>query len=141
MEFSNKTFILNVFIFVIIFFIIIIILDITGINLNQKEGPQKLIKTVTIETMNNLKLPTMDKYDDFCKSHIGSTDKLETSCNNLTKTNCNEVSCCVNLNGNKCVAGNENGPTYKTEKTGDKINMDYYYYKNKCYGNCSTKQK
>jgi hypothetical protein len=141
MEFSSKTFILNVFIFVLIFFIIIIFIDITGLNLNQQEPPQKLLKTITIETMNNLTLPSMNKYDDFCKGHIGSTDKLESSCNNLTNSNCNEVSCCVNLNGNKCVAGNERGPIYKTEKTGDKINVDYYYYKNKCYGNCSTKQK
>lgn len=141
MDFLNKTFILNIIIFIIIFFTIILFLDTTGINLNEKKTQPKLIKSVTIETMNNLKLPTMNKHDDFCKSHIGTTDKLEASCNKLTTTNCNEVSCCVNLNGKKCVAGSEKGPTYKTEKTGDKINMDYYYYKNKCYGNCPSNKK
>ena len=78
--------------------------------------------------------------DGFCKTN-SNTVELNNACSTLTAENCNLTDCCVLLQGNKCVAGNENGPTYKTEKTGDKINVDYYYYKNKCYGNCSTKQK
>jgi hypothetical protein len=136
MEILTKNNILNVFMCVFIIFGIIVLLDITGLNLNAKEAPKKLMQTVTIESMN---VPSMDKYEDFCKSHEGNTNKLEGSCNKLTKNNCDEVSCCVYLNGQKCVAGNANGPIYKTEKTGEKINVDYYYYKNKCYGNCGTK--
>jgi hypothetical protein len=133
----TKNNMLNIFICVFIIFGIIVLLDISGMNLNTKEAPKKLIQTVTIESMHNINVPSMDKHEDFCKAHEGATSELEKSCNKLTKNNCNEVSCCVYLNGNKCVAGNARGPIYKTETTGEKINVDYYYYKNKCYGNCA----
>jgi cytoskeletal protein RodZ len=78
----------------------------------------------------------MSPVDDFCKSNSAS---LKESCNKLTKKNCNSTSCCVVLNGKKCVAGNQDGPTFKTE-SGEDVNIDYYYYQNKCYGNsCPTK--
>jgi cytoskeletal protein RodZ len=78
----------------------------------------------------------MSPVDDFCKSNSAS---LKESCNKLTKKNCNSTSCCVVLNGKKCVAGNQDGPTFKTE-SGEDVTVDYYYYQNKCYGNsCPTK--
>ena len=89
------------------------------------------------ESMNTINTSlTSDKYDDFCKIHQGKSDVLEKSCNKLTYENCNKVSCCVHINGNKCVSGSNTGAIYKTEKNGEKINVDYYYYKNKCSGNC-----
>jgi len=73
---------------------------------------------------------------DFCKS---SSDSLKESCTKLTKKNCNETTCCIVLNGKKCVAGNQDGPTFKTD-SGEDINIDYYYYQNKCYGDsCPAK--
>ena len=90
-----------------------------------------------IESMGNADNSlSMDKYDDFCKVHNGKNHMLEESCSKLTYENCNKVSCCVHINGNKCVSGSNAGTTYKTDKNGDKINVDYYYYKNKCTGNC-----
>ena len=78
----------------------------------------------------------MSPVDDFCKSNSAS---LKESCGKLTKKNCNATSCCVMLNGKKCVAGNQDGPTFQTE-SGQDIPIDYYYYQNKCYGNdCPTK--
>jgi hypothetical protein len=78
----------------------------------------------------------MSPVDDFCKS---SSDSLKESCAKLTKKNCNETSCCIVLNGKKCAAGNQDGPTFKTD-SGEDITVDYYYYQNKCYGNnCPTK--
>jgi cytoskeletal protein RodZ len=78
----------------------------------------------------------MSPVDDFCKSNSAS---LKESCAKLTKKNCNSTTCCVVLNGKKCVAGNQDGPTFKTE-SGKDISIDYYYYQNKCYGNsCPTK--
>jgi len=75
----------------------------------------------------------MSPIDDFCKS------SLKDSCDKLTKKNCNATSCCIMLNGEKCVAGNQDGPTFKTE-SGEDITVDYYYYQNKCYGdNCPAK--
>jgi hypothetical protein len=93
------------------------------------------------ESMNNLneivdKKIVMDKYSNFCKMYQGNSNQLETACNKLTTENCNKVSCCVHINGKKCVAGSQNGSTYKSDKNGDKINVDYYYYKNKCTGKC-----
>jgi hypothetical protein len=64
---------------------------------------------------------------------------VKKSCTKLTKKNCNATTCCVMLNGKKCVAGNQDGPTFKTD-SGKDIKVDYYYYQNKCYGNnCPTK--
>lgn len=94
-------------------------------------------KEIVIENMGNMDVSlSADKYDNFCEVNRGNGKKLEESCNNLTKENCNKVSCCVHINGSKCVAGSKNGATYRTEKNGDKISVDYYYYKNKCAGNC-----
>ena len=94
-------------------------------------------KEIVIENMGNMDVSlSADKYDNFCEVNRGTGKKLEESCNNLTKENCNKVSCCVHINGSKCVAGSKNGATYRTEKNGDKISVDYYYYKNKCAGNC-----
>ncbi len=89
-----------------------------------------------IENMDNLDNSLTNLENSFCEIHKASSGKLEESCNNLTKDNCNKVSCCVHINGNKCVAGSNNGHTYKTDKNGEKIHVDYYYYKNKCVGNC-----
>ena len=78
----------------------------------------------------------MSSVDDFCKSTSAS---LKESCAKLTKKNGNSTSCCVMLNGKNCVAGNQDGPTFKTD-SGEDINIDYYYYQNKCYGdNCPAK--
>jgi hypothetical protein len=78
----------------------------------------------------------LNPISDFCKSNSAS---LKESCTKLTKKNCNATSCCVVLNGNKCVAGNQDGPTFKTD-SGKDITVDYYYYQNKCYGNsCPSK--
>jgi hypothetical protein len=46
----------------------------------------------------------------------------------LTAENCKNSECCVLSNGKKCLAGNANGPTFKTG------NEKNYYYMGKCYG-------
>jgi hypothetical protein len=96
--------------------------DTTGVSAPQPNKPDTSIN--------------MSPVDDFCKSNSAS---LNESCAKLTKKNCNATSCCVVLNGKKCVAGNQDGPTFKTE-SGEDIAVDYYYYQNKCYGNsCPAK--
>ena len=72
--------------------------------------------------------------DAFCASHESSSDILEQSCSNLTKHNCSNTSCCIWTSNNKCVAGNDTGATFNTDQNGNTIELDYYYYKNKCYG-------
>jgi hypothetical protein len=76
---------------------------------------------------------------NFCKSFKGSSDKLEGQCNQLTRNNCKTSPCCVLQNGHKCVAGGPNGPTFQSNSNGAKLNIDYYYYQNKCYGKCPPK--
>jgi hypothetical protein len=121
--------------YILMFIFILILIFLIFLNLfytNAKHNKH-------IENMENLDSSlNMDKYEDFCKFHEGpgSRSKLEKACNNLTKDNCGKVSCCVHINGNKCVAGSKNGHTYKTDQHGDKIQVDYYYYKNKCVGTC-----
>lgn len=81
--------------------------------------------------------------EGLCTHHKGSSENLELDCNTLTETTCNTSSCCGWLkttNGiAKCVAGTNHGPKYKTDNSGNKLNIDQYYYQNKCYGNtCSS---
>jgi hypothetical protein len=71
----------------------------------------------------------------FCNTFGGDSSKLEGACGSLTYKNCKSSSCCVFINGNKCSAGGITGPTFKTNKDGNKITVDNYYYMNKCYGN------
>ena len=110
----------------------------------------KLVQVVNIEALkNNIKDKTnkveppntsinLNPVSDFCKS---SSSSLKESCSKLTKKNCNSTSCCIMLNGEKCVAGNQDGPTFKTN-SGEDITVDYYYYQNKCYGDkCPDKTK
>jgi len=139
MDFSRSN-VLNIFIGVIVIFALIIFIDVSNINLNPGPINKKVVQVVNIETLKN---NTTDKKDlpntsinlnpisDFCKS---SSASLKESCAKLTRKNCNSTTCCIMLNGEKCVAGNQDGPTFKTE-SGEDINIDYYYYQNKCYGN------
>ena len=139
MDFSRSD-VLNIFIGVIFIFALIIFMDVININLNTEESNKKVVQVVNIEALkNNNDTDTsidLNPISDFCKS---GSDSLKTSCGKLTKKNCNSTTCCIMLNGKKCVAGNEDGPTFKTE-SGEDINIDYYYYQNKCYGNsCPVK--
>jgi hypothetical protein len=72
-------------------------------------------KTSTVEIVNDSCSDNFfmnsEYLDDLC-----SKDNLiiEQKCNNLSSTNCNIPNCCVLLNTNKCVAGDADGPIYKT---------------------------
>lgn len=125
---------LNIKTIFLCFLLILIFLYLSNLVFNKSSNKYK-------ESMNNLNASDngkvdMDKYNNFCKMYQGNSSQLEIACNKLTSENCNKVSCCVQINGEKCVAGSQRGPTYKTDKKGDNINVDYYYYKNKCTGNC-----
>ena len=141
----NRNDILNIFIIVIIILALLIFIEISNIDLNAEQPNKKIVQTVNIEALTSKKdskkeAPNtsinLNPIIDFCKS---SSDSLKKSCAKLTKKNCNATTCCVMLDGEKCVAGNQDGPTFKTE-SGKDITVDYYYYQNKCYGNsCPTK--
>lgn len=61
--------------------------------------------------------------------------ELEKMCKGLDNTTCGLTSTCVFVGNDKCLPGNKRGP-YTVYSD---INLDYYYYKGKCYGNCPGK--
>lgn len=80
---------------------------------------------------------TSSKKAGFCNQPSTISSETEAKCGKLDQETCASVSCCVLLGGSKCVAGNENGPTMKSNYTDPfVINKDVYYYQGKCYGNC-----
>jgi hypothetical protein len=83
-------------------------------------------------TIINKKIP-----ENICEEYKYFPNKLENACNNLDHKSCRNSGCCVLLGSDKCVAGGEQGPTFKYNYSDFTVkNRDYYYYKNKCYGNC-----
>ena len=122
----------EIIIVVVVVFFLLVLINIKGINLNEVKPKSKLVQKVTIETFEqetdeNIKKLMSSSSEIFCESYLGKTEELEKGCNQLTENNCGEVKCCVYGNG-KCVAGDMNGPTYKTDKDGKLITMDSYYY-------------
>ena len=127
---------------IIAFFILLgllVIFSILNINLKPSEQP-KLVEIVTIEKMKNMDSPTskvdFDLANNFCNHFPDNVNDLEQEVANFTKENCMTTKCSVWVNDEKCVAGNEMGPIYKTDNNGNKIPIDTYYYMNKCYGKC-----
>ena len=74
----------------------------------------------------------------FCEHNKGNISALQEQCSALTFDNCNSTSCCVwagkSSRIGKCAAGDATGLTYKTAPDGTPINVDTYYYQNKCNG-------
>jgi hypothetical protein len=130
-----KIYLNEIIIIIVVVLFLLVLMNIKGIDLNAPKPPSKLVQQVTVETLTSMdNLDVSDKFlrsptDNFCESYLGDSTNLEKACNDLTETNCANVKCCVynNVNG-KCVAGDMNGPTYKTDKDGKLITMDSYYY-------------
>jgi hypothetical protein len=81
---------------------------------------------------------TASQKSGFCEATKSSIYEREQKCNQIDNDMCASTDCCVLLGGEKCVAGNQNGPSIKANYSDFLIvNRDYYYYKGKCYGNCS----
>jgi len=125
---------------VIVVLLLLVIINIKGIDLNEPKPESKLVQEVTVETFEqnsmqdsqeNIEKMKLNMSNSFCESYLGNSQELEGACNQLTKTNCAQTSCCVftnNKDSGKCVAGGIHGPTYKTDKDGKLITMDSYYY-------------
>ena len=75
---------------------------------------------------------------------INIISQLNKACNDLTRDNCLATSCCVYAkieDNESCYAGGEDGPTFKRDENGKTKDIDFYWYKNKCYGkNCEKKE-
>lgn len=154
----DDTIITNIFYIGIVVFIltgILLFLHIFHFNLNEQVN-KKLLQVVTIESLKNINdisqeeplllgpkdFINTDLEKDFCSGFkgSGSTQKLNESCGQLTNANCSTTACCILANGNRCLAGSASGPTFLTNTDGSNINVDYYYYQGKCYGDkCPNK--
>ena len=101
-----------------------------------------LSQSTGMDTSTPLK-DTAEMQAGFCSFHRKNPSKIEEMCKQLDKNTCSSTSCCVLLGGASCVAGNETGPTQKSNYADIFVrNKDYYYYQSKCYGNCNyTDQK
>lgn len=123
-------YLLKIFIIFFIIFSVIVLIKTTGLNFNEKKSQKVLLNSGIIE---GLEPNILSGNDAFCEVNKGFAQ--ETSCSNLTKHNCNSTSCCVWTSDNKCKAGTEKGPTFNTDSKGKTKPLDYYYFRNKCYGN------
>ena len=75
----------------------------------------------------------------FCSYYGTQPDLLEQKCNAIDNASCAATTCCVLLGGQKCVSGNQSGPTMKANYSDFLVkNKDFYYYQGKCYGNCPS---
>lgn len=73
----------------------------------------------------------------FCSYYANNPAKLEEMCQSTDANSCGSMSCCVLLGGQKCVSGDEKGPTMKSNYGDPALTVkDSYYYMGKCYGNC-----
>ena len=63
--------------------------------------------------------------ESICSVYSSKPAELNSKCGSLTETNCKATSCCVWLNGETCVAGNAQGPTFLT-KNGKNIDVKTY---------------
>ena len=97
-----------------------------GMQVNKEDKSSK--KEVVGSLQNADPMTEMDtSYEDsFCNSMGDNAEKMGQRCKVLSKPNCQNVNCCVLLNGTKCVAGSKDGPLETVDL--DEAN-DYYYYK------------
>ena len=114
---------------VITFLTLILVFQILGVKFSPVED-KHIEKVVTIESFDtepsNEVIPDNNDHDH---------KALHDTCTTHSKRACKTASYCVLLDGESCVGGNGQGPSYLT-KNGNKVDYKYYYHKHKCYGKC-----
>lgn len=124
---------------ILVVLVILCVLSIVSMYGNDTYPPSPLgwsKKGKYIEALEN-KEKENTPADHFCEEMKGQSHQLEEHCNSFTEQSCKYSSCCVyaSVDGQeKCMAGNKDGPTYGRNDDGTKKNIEYYYYKRKCYG-------
>jgi hypothetical protein len=116
-----------------------------GVDISGSDRTGKPAQTVVVEPFLPGSDPdAADSLDaklkaGFCKSYLGKPAELETECGKMSKNSCTATSCCVWArmgSAESCVSGNEYGPIFKNNPNGSPKPLDYYYFENKCSGNC-----
>jgi hypothetical protein len=115
--------------------------DITDSNNNLNvNNPNS--RTVVIEAFESDSFDSLLKAG-FCKSHLGKPAELETECSKLSRPTCMSTSCCTWAkmdSTESCVSGNKQGPIFNRNLDGSPKTLDYYYFENKCKGNCPAEK-
>ena len=138
MDFIKNNF-LSIIVIVITVLLLSAIIKIKEIDLNPPKPESKLVQQVTVETLDTMNNSLLEENmnlkpnESFCESYLGNSAELEGACNDLTESNCANTKCC-GYTGEKCVAGNKDGPKYKTDSNGKLLTIDSYYYLGKCRG-------
>jgi hypothetical protein len=117
-----------------LFITILIFIVVASFVIDSKSYLQEAMKSRPIDATKSLE-------DSFCRFHDSDTSaqNLNDACAKLTRGHCMNTKCCVlgkKDDISKCYAGDKTGPTFKSDNQGNKIDVDSYYYMNKCYGNC-----
>jgi hypothetical protein len=77
----------------------------------------------------------------FCTQYKNDKFAIEEKCGTLDLNTCASTSCCTLIGGQKCVGGDQNGPTNPASYSDMTLrNKDFYYYQGKCYGNCKKSE-
>ncbi len=122
----------------------IVFLSLKDIDMKPSSKHSGYNKIVDIEAFEEKKDGDVNHpADHFCEDMKGKTHELETHCNSFTEQSCKYSSCCVyaSIEGTeKCMAGGSDGPTFGRNEDGKKKNIDFYYYKQKCYGDKCNKE-
>ena len=87
------------------------------------------------EGFNDFDIDDMSGEKSFCRQYKSTPHILNEQSNVLTKSSCMNTDCTAWTSNEMCVAGSLDGPVYRN-KDGKPVNIDYYYYMNKCYGKC-----
>jgi hypothetical protein len=106
-------------------------------NYVPKYEDSVFLSRLTGSSMTTPVYTTSSMQGGFCTKYENDPLKLEEICRTIDADKCGSTNCCVLLGGSKCVAGDDYGPTQKTNYADVFIrNRDYYYYQGKCFGNC-----
>ena len=129
----------NIFTVTIILLTLIVLFKMFGVNFNPIKDSH-IEKVVTIESfsskINKYNLVSKITPESICNTQASQNPQIiHDWCGSLTPSNCTKTTCCILLDGSKCVGGNENGPTFHTEN-GKNVDYNYYNHKLGCFGKC-----
>jgi hypothetical protein len=119
----------NIITVVVVFLTLLVLFAILGVNFDPVVD-KHVEKVVTIESFG-----PSSRAESACDRFHDDPKKIDGWCQSLSKKGCVASSCCVLLNGNKCVGGSKSGPTFHTSN-GKDVDYDHYHHRDNCIGNC-----
>ena len=104
----------------------------TKLSLYTSRDISNLELEIITDNCSQRSLLKSDYKDDICETYVGDYTTINEKCRGLNERTCPLTNCCVLLNGNKCVGGNNKGPTFYTNN-GNDITFQYYEHRGKRY--------